>query len=133
MTTVRSRTLSTVLPQATECDPQALLPIMPPSVHRLCVDGSGPKVRPWAAAAARRSSSTTPGWTRAVLAPGSMLSTERRCREKSMTTASLTAWPPMLVAAPRGSTGTSCRRQIPIVASTSSVLTGCTTPTGTCR
>ena len=121
---MRARTLSTVLPQATECEPQALLPIIPPSVQRLCVDGSGPNVSPYGAAAARRSSSTTPGWTRAVARSGSMLSTDRRCREKSMTTASLTACPPMLVAAPRGSTGTSCRRHTSSVASTSLVSAG---------
>lgn len=38
--------VSTVLPQATECVPHELLPIMPPSVQRLWVEGSGPKVRP---------------------------------------------------------------------------------------
>ncbi len=30
--------------------PQELLPIMPPSVQRLCVEGSGPNVRWWASA-----------------------------------------------------------------------------------
>ena len=39
-----SSTLSTVLPASSECVPQELLPIMPPSVQRLCVDGSGPNV-----------------------------------------------------------------------------------------
>ena len=39
-----SSTLSTVLPASSECVPQELLPIIPPSVHRLWVDGSGPNV-----------------------------------------------------------------------------------------
>ncbi len=43
--TVSSRTLSAVVPQATECAPHELLPIMPPSVQRLWVDGSGPKAQ----------------------------------------------------------------------------------------
>ena len=38
-------TLSTVLPPISACTPHELLPIMPPSVHRLCVAGSGAKVR----------------------------------------------------------------------------------------
>ena len=38
-------TLSTVLPPITECTPQELLPIMPPSVLWVCVEGSGAKVR----------------------------------------------------------------------------------------
>ena len=43
VTTSSSRTLSAVVPQATECEPQELLPIMPPRVQRLWVEGSGPK------------------------------------------------------------------------------------------
>ena len=43
--------LSTVVPAITECGPQELLPIMPPSVQRECVAGSGAKVRPCASAA----------------------------------------------------------------------------------
>ena len=42
--------LSTVLPASSECVPHELLPIMPPSVQRLCVDGSGPKVSWWRSA-----------------------------------------------------------------------------------
>ena len=37
--------LSTVLPAITEWTPHALLPIIPPSVQWLCVDGSGANVR----------------------------------------------------------------------------------------
>ena len=39
-----SSTLSTVLPPSRECVPQELLPIIPPMVQRLCVEGSGAKV-----------------------------------------------------------------------------------------
>ena len=67
MTTSSSWTLSTVLPLMTECTPQESLPIMPPSVQRLWVTGSGPKVRSRRSAAARSVSRTTPGCTRAVL------------------------------------------------------------------
>jgi len=42
-----------------------LLPIIPPSVLRLCVAGSGPKVRACLPAAFRSSSNTMPGCTRA--------------------------------------------------------------------
>ena len=43
--------LSTVLPASSECVPQELLPIIPPSVQRLCVEGSGPNVS-WCSSAA---------------------------------------------------------------------------------
>ena len=125
-------TLSTVLPHATECDPHALLPIIPPSVQRLCVDGSGPNVRPCGRAASRSASSTTPGCTRAVRASGS-IATIAFIREKSSTTAVLTAWPAIDVRAPTGSSGTSCSRQTAIAAATSSASRGVTTPIGTRR
>ncbi len=125
--------MSTVLPQATECEPHALLPIIPPSVQRLCVDGSGPNVRPCGRAASRSLSSTTPGCTRAVRASGSMDSIRFRCLVKSSTTARLTAWPAIEVPAPRGSTGTSCAEHTETAASTSSASTGVTTPIGTRR
>ena len=46
--------LSTVLPAISAWTPHELLPIMPPSVQRLCVAGSGAKVR-WCTSAASRS------------------------------------------------------------------------------
>ena len=52
---------------------------------------------------------------------------------KSSTTPELTAWPAMLVPAPRGSTGTSCVLHTDTAASTSSASTGATTPIGTRR
>ena len=66
-------TLSTVLPASSECVPQELLPIMPPRLQRLCVDGSGPNVRPCASARPRSVSSTTPGCTRAMRLAGIQL------------------------------------------------------------
>ena len=89
-----------MVPQATECEPQELLPIMPPSVQRPCVDGSGPNVSPWGAAAARSWSQTTPGATTAVPAAGSMASTRFMWRVKSSTTPVPVACPPMLVPPP---------------------------------
>src|SRR6266545_4640740 len=125
--------LSAVRPQATECDPQELLPIMPPSVQRLWVDGSGPKSRPWAAAARRRSSRTTPGSTVATRASGSSRTIRSRCREQSTTTPGPTAWPPMLVPPPRKVSGTPAWRHTASVASTSPTSRGNTTPSGTWR
>ena len=125
--------LSTVLPAITECAPQELLPIMPPSVQRLWVAGSGPKVSPCFSAASRSASQTAPGSTRAVCATGSMSSTRFRYFEVSMTTATLTHWPFCEVPPPRGRMGTPCSRQISRVSTMSSMLRGMTTPMGTWR
>src|ERR1700722_14932693 len=57
--------LSTVLPPMSACTPQELLPIMPPSVQRLCVAGSGAKVSSCFSASMRSASRTMPGSTRA--------------------------------------------------------------------
>ena len=48
------------------------MPIIPPIVQRVCVDGSGPNRSPCGAAARCRSACTTPGWTTAVRASGSI-------------------------------------------------------------
>ena len=71
-TTSSASTLSAVRPYATARGPHALLPIIPPSVARACVEGSGPNRRPCGAAAFCRLAITTPGSTRAVRASGSM-------------------------------------------------------------
>jgi hypothetical protein len=126
-------TLSTVVPPITECGPHELLPIMPPSVLWLWVAGSGAKVRPWRAAAARSSSSTTPGSTRAMRRTGSISRMRSRYFEKSITTATLQHCPHRLVPAPRDSSGAPWRRQMATVRITSSMLRGITTPIGTCR
>ena len=61
--TSSSTTLSAVRPNATACGPHALLPIIPPSVARSCVEGSGPNRSPCGAAARCRSDMMTPGST----------------------------------------------------------------------
>src|SRR5436305_950818 len=97
---------------------------MPPSVHQAWVAGSGPKVKPCGAAAARRSSSTVPGRTRAVRRSGSSSSTPAMWREKSRTTAVLHAWPARLVPPPRPRRGAPWRRQAATAASTSAASRG---------
>lgn len=133
LTTTSPCTLSAVVPYATECEPHALLPIIPPSVHRLCVDGSGPNVSPYGRTASRSTSSTRPGWTTAVRASTSTESRDRRCRVKSRTTPVPVAWPAIDVPPPRGTTGTPCSRQTASAAATSSASRGATTPYGTRR
>ena len=97
-----------MVPQATECDPQALLAIIPPMVARLADDGSAPNVRPWAAVALVSRVSTTPGSTTAVRACGSISRILFRWRETSMTTPPM-ALPAMEVPAPRRTIGAPAR------------------------
>ena len=125
--------LSTVVPAITECGPHELLPIMPPSVQRECVAGSGAKVRPCASAASRSESHTTPGSTRASRAVASIDSTRSRYFEQSITTATLTVCPLSEVAPPRARTGTPLAAQTRMTATMSSTLRGSTTPIGTWR
>src|ERR1700741_1580172 len=89
----RARTFSSVLPAITECAPHELLPIIPPSVQGLWVDGSGAKVSPWRSAADRSESQTTPGSTSAVFDVGSISTMRSQDADRSKTTASLTVWP----------------------------------------
>jgi hypothetical protein len=117
----------------TECGPQELLPIMPPSVQRLCVAGSGAKVRPCRSAAARNTSQTTPGSTSAIDVSGSTESTRFMYFEVSSTTATFTPCPFCDVPPPRISTGARYRRHTATAATMSSALFGSTTPIGTCR
>jgi hypothetical protein len=131
--TSNDSTLSTVLPHATECAPQALLPIIPPIVQRLCVDGSGAKCRPCREAMAFSTSGTTPGCTTAVCAPGSTDSTLFRYREKSTTRPSPQALPAMLVPAPRFVIATPSSAATPTAATAASTDRGRTTTSGTCR
>ena len=98
--------LSTVFPASNEWVPQELFPIMPPSVQRLCVDGSGPKVSCRASARLLSESRTTPGSTRANRRSGSISRIRFMYFVKSSTTATLQHWPARLVPAPLGSTGT---------------------------
>ena len=105
-TTSSASTLSAVRPYATARGPHALLPIIPPSVARACVDGSGPNRRPCGAAAFCRLAITTPGSMRAVRASGSMSRMRFTCREKSSTTPVPTALPATEVPPPRAVSGT---------------------------
>lgn len=131
--TASSATLSAVVPQATEWAPQALLPIIPPRVQRECVDGSGPKVRPYGRTASLSRSRTSPGWTTAVRAAGSTDTRAFMCRVRSRTTPTPVAWPAMEVPPPRGTTGTPASAHTRSAAATSSASRGATTPTGTRR
>ncbi len=132
-TTSSSTTLSAVRPYATACGPHALLPIMPPSVARFCVEGSGPNRRPCGAAAFWSVDMTTPGSIRAVRASGSSDRTRLTCREKSITTPGPIELPATEVPAPRAVSGTPSSRVTSRVATTSSVEIGKTTISGTTR
>ena len=125
---------STVLPAITECGPQELLPIMPPSVQRECVAGSGREgeaVR--FGRVAQRVAHHAGLDARDARRARRSTSTRSRYFEQSITTATLTVWPLSEVAPPRASTGTPCARQTRIAATMSSTLRGSTTPIGTWR
>lgn len=121
------------MPQATEWEPQELLPIIPPSVQRLWVDGSGPNRSPCGAAACCNRSRTSPGWTTAVRASESIPTSRFMCRVKSSTTPVPVACPAMDVPPPRATTGTPRSRHTSSTAATSSASLGATTPSGTLR
>ncbi len=78
---------------------------MPPSVQWSCVAGFGPNISWCGASCALSSSSTMPGSTTQVLAPGSTETTLRQYLDQSMTTATLHACPARLVPPPRDTTG----------------------------
>src|SRR5919197_809515 len=125
--------LSAVTPAMIECVPQELFPIMPPSVQRECVAGSGPKVSLCSSAASRSWSQITPGRTRARRSSGSRETISFRYFEKSRRTALLTVWPARPVPQPRPKIGALCSRQTATVSTTSSSVRGMTTPIGTWR
>ncbi len=122
-----------VVPQRTEWEPHASFPIIPPTVHRSCVDGSGPTRRPWRAAATFTSSSTVPGRTVAVIPTGSKSRIPAMWRETSRTRPVPIALPAMLVPAPRIVTGTPDSAAIARAAAMSSASTGATTAVGRTR
>ena len=124
--------MSAVVPQATDREPQELLPIIPPRVHRLADDGSGPNVSPCGAVAFFRSVSTTPGCTVAVRASTSMSVISVRYRDVSITTPPM-ALPASEVPPPRGTTGAPASEQAATAATTSSTVRGSTTASGTSR
>ena len=84
-TTSSASIASTVIPYLIDWLPAELLPIMPPSVARFAVEVFGPNCRPCSPAARLSCSWTTPGWTRARRAAGSIASICRRWRERSST------------------------------------------------
>ena len=86
----------------TECVPQELLPIIPPSVQWLWVDGSGPKVRPCCLGrVAQVVEHAARLHAREACGPGRARASRCRYFEKSMTTATLQHWPARLVPPPR--------------------------------
>ena len=95
-----------MVPYLIDRAPQELLPAIPPIVARLPVDTSIGNQSPWGRRAVLSWSSTTPGWTVAVIASGSTSRIPSRCLLVSMTRASLTVWPHCDVPAPRAVTGT---------------------------
>ena len=125
--------LSLVRPKASECEPQALLPIMPPTVQRVQVDGSGPKRRPCGFAAFCSWATTTPGSMRAVRASGSIEWMRLRCREVSTTMPRPIALPAIEVPAPRRWSGVPVSRESSATPRRSSALRGKTTTSGTMR
>ena len=128
-----SSTLSAVFPPITECTPHELLPIIPPSVQWLCVEGSGANIKPCCLAASCNESKMTPGSTWAVRVSGSRLTTRFMYFDVSRTTATLQHWPAKLVPPPRARMGAPKLRAISTVIITSSVSRGMTTPIGTWR
>src|SRR5688572_24956465 len=78
---------------------------MPPRLHRLCVDGSGPNVSWCCSARARSVSRITPGCTRAIRCSTSISRIRFMYLVKSSTTATLQLWPARLVPEPRARIG----------------------------
>ncbi len=109
------------------------MPIIPPMVQRVWVEGSGPNLSPCGAAARWSTACTTPGWTVAVRASGSTESTRLRYLEVSTTMPGPTALPAIDVPAPRIVTGAPDARATSSTAWISSVERGRTTTWGTTR
>ena len=109
------------------------MPIIPPIVQRVCVDGSGPNRRPSGTACFCNAACTTPGCTCAVRASGSIDSTRLRCLLVSMTMPAPIALPAIEVPAPRMVSGVPVSRATATVAMTSSVSRGRTTTSGGIR
>ncbi|MEZ5286960.1 MAG: hypothetical protein R2712_19575 [Vicinamibacterales bacterium] len=103
---------------------------MPPTVAagRRDVRGEPQSVR--GRSAALSSSSTTPGWTRAVRASGSIARTRLKNLDVSTTTPAPMAWPACEVPPPRGVIGTPWRAATSTVLTTSSAVRGMTRARG---
>ena len=115
---------STVLPAITECGPQELLPIMPPSVQRECVAGSGAKVRPCALGGLAQRVAHHAGLdAREARRRRRSRRTRSRYFEQSMTTATFTALAADARCRRRArSTGAPCSRHTATAATMSSTL-----------
>ena len=110
--------------------PDALRPIMPPTVVTALLDGSGPNIRPNRPRCRSSCASTTPGCTRTVPAARSVWTIRRRNREQSMTIPGPSGPPQTLEPAPRACTETPRLAAQRIVAATSSTDRGRTTASG---
>ena len=110
-----------------------MLPIIPPMVQRLWVEGSGPKRSPYGATAACSEDWTTPGCTVAVRPSGSTAVIACRWRAVSSTSPAPTALPAHEVPAPRVVTGIRTARAASSTATVSSTERGWATACGTTR
>jgi len=110
-----------------------LLPIMPPIVQRVCVEGSGPNLSPSGVALACSRAWTTPGSTTAVRLSASTDLIRLRYLLVSSTMPGPIAFPAIEVPAPRIVRGTPYSRPIASVAAISSVDRGRTTTRGGIR
>src|SRR4051812_28018184 len=118
--------LSTTLPARCAVAPHELLPIIPPRVQWLCVDGDGPNSRPYSDSRSLRRSSTMPGSTTQVRAAGSTETSSVQYFDQSSTTAVLVHSPDRLVPPPRDSRGAPCFRQMATAPTPASIVRGTT-------
>src|SRR5438552_4300538 len=125
--------LSTTFPVRCAVAPHELLPIIPPSVQFMCVEGFGPKLRPAPDSCSLSTSRTMPGSTRQVRAALSTESRRLQYLDQSSTTAVFVHCPARLVPPPRERTGAPCSRHTATASAAASTVRGTTTPIGTCR
>ena len=116
-----------------EWTPQELLPIIPPRVLWLWVEGSGAKVSRCRSACIRRWSRTVPGWTRASFLAGVDLEDLVEPLGPVHHDGDVAAAAGQAGAAAPGEERAPCLRQASTVAITSSTSSGITTPMGTWR
>src|SRR3954451_11460101 len=123
VTTSSSSTYSRVTPYFTQHTPPAFVATLPPMVDHGELAGSGGYHKPCAAAAAHRSSLTTPGCTTANRSSGSIRTMSAIASSDSTTHPSVAFAPPESpVPAPRATTDTPCCRHTSTALRTSSVL-----------
>src|SRR6266487_5075155 len=125
--------LSTTFPVRCAVAPHELLPIIPPRVQFMWVEGRGPKLRPGPDSCSLSTSRTMPGSTTQVRAPTSTETRRLQYLDQSSTTAVLVHCPARLVPPPRDRTGAPCSRHTATASAAASTVRGTTTPIGTCR